>query len=240
MVAEAGTERRPGLIEQIAEDMRERIVSGAWPVGSRVPTEPELAALVGAGRNTVREAVQALVHAGLLERRQGSGTYVLATSELPSAIERQFACASQREVLEVRQALEIVSASLAAQRRTQPQVEHLRHLLAQRTTAVDQGDLDSMVSADLALHRYIAEMTGNAVLAELYSTVLSAVVDNIRFNFLHVNQEGNSHEDLVEAIAQGDPAAAARQIEHYLGQMSQSLRGQKPAEQNGLTPNATC
>ncbi|MDR2347234.1 MAG: FCD domain-containing protein [Bifidobacteriaceae bacterium] len=223
MAGGAGADRRPKLIEQVAEDMRERIVSGAWPVGTRLPTEPALAALVGAGRNTVREAAQSLVHAGLLERRQGSGTYVLATSELPSAMERQFACASQREILEVRQALEIVAASLAARRRTDAQVKQLRALLGARTRAVGREDLDAMVAADVELHRYISELAGNRILAELYSTVLGAVVDNIRYNFGHLGQEGNSHEDLVEAIARGDAAGAAREIERYLGQMADSM-----------------
>jgi DNA-binding FadR family transcriptional regulator len=159
-----------------------------------------------------------------LERRQGSGTYVLATSELPSAIERQFARASQREVLEVRQALEIMSASLAARRRTEAQVERLRALLAERSAAVRSEELEAMVAADVALHRHIAEMSGNRVLAELYGTVLGAVMDNIRFNFQHLVQEGSSHEDLVEAIARGDASAAALEIDRYLGAMADSLR----------------
>jgi DNA-binding FadR family transcriptional regulator len=221
----AVAERRPGLIEQVAEDMREQIVSGAWPVGARVPTEAELAAMVGAGRNTVREAVQSLVHAGLLERRQGSGTYVLATSELPSAMERQLACSSQRDVIEVRQALERVTASLAARRRTEAQVERLRALLGERTAAVERADLERMVATDVALHRYIAEIAGNFLLAEIYGTVLGAVMDNIRFNFQHLVQEGTSHEDLVEAIARGDAGAASLEIDHYLGRMAEAIRG---------------
>ncbi|MDR2379398.1 MAG: GntR family transcriptional regulator, partial [Bifidobacteriaceae bacterium] len=113
MAGQTAPERRPGRIEQVAEDMREQIVSGAWPIGSRIPTEPQLARAAAAGRNTIREAVQSLAHAGLLERRQGSGTYVVATSELPTALGRQCARASRRDVLEVRQALEIVAAAAA-------------------------------------------------------------------------------------------------------------------------------
>jgi DNA-binding FadR family transcriptional regulator len=224
VIGETVAERPAGLIEQVAEAMRERIVSGDWPVGSRVPTEPELAALAGAGRNTVREAVQSLVHAGLLERRQGSGTYVLATSELPSAMGRQFACASQREVLEVRQALEIVAAQLAARRRTEAQADRLRGLLDKRTAAVAGGDLEEMVRADVALHSEIAELAGNRVLAELYGTVLGAVVDNIRYNFQHQAQDDAAHAELVDAIARGDANAAALEIDRYLGQVADSMR----------------
>src|SRR4051794_34097626 len=71
--------RRSGLIDQVIEQLRGQIESGRWAVGNRIPTEAELAASTGTSRNTVREAVQSLVHAGLLERRQGSGTYVLAS-----------------------------------------------------------------------------------------------------------------------------------------------------------------
>lgn len=71
-----------GLINQVVATLAEEIRSGRWPVGSRIPTEPELCTLAGVGRNTVREAVQSLVHAGLLRRRQGSGTYVIADNEL--------------------------------------------------------------------------------------------------------------------------------------------------------------
>src|ERR671938_308515 len=83
--------RRAGLIEQVIEQLREQITSGQWPVGSRIPTETELSQLTATSRNTVREAVQSLVHAGVLERRQGSGTYVRASSELAGAVSRRVA-----------------------------------------------------------------------------------------------------------------------------------------------------
>ncbi len=67
-------QRRTGLIDSAVEALGSRIASGEWPVGSRIPPEPALVELLGVGRNTVREAVQSLVHGGLLERRQWSGT----------------------------------------------------------------------------------------------------------------------------------------------------------------------
>src|SRR3954454_17828805 len=93
------TARRAGLIEQVIDQLREQIGGGTWPIGAGTPTESELAALTGTSRNTVREAVQSLVHAGLLERRQGSGTYVLAASELAGAVSRRVATAHHGHVL---------------------------------------------------------------------------------------------------------------------------------------------
>lgn len=79
---------KTGLIQRVVAILRSEITTGNWPVGSRIPTEPELSKLTGVGRNTVREAVQSLVHTGLLERRQGSGTYVLANNEVVVQLSR--------------------------------------------------------------------------------------------------------------------------------------------------------
>ena len=74
----------------------------------------QLTELTGTGRNTVREAVQALVHAGMLERRQGSGTYDIAASDVGGTLGKYFADAHERDVLELRQALDVTAAALAA------------------------------------------------------------------------------------------------------------------------------
>src|SRR5213076_2464255 len=143
------TARRAGLIEQVIDQLREQIVAGTWAIGSRIPTESELAQLTGTSRNTVREAVQSLVHAGLLERRQGSGTYVLAASELAGAVSRRVASARHLDVLEVRRTLEVGAARLAAVRRTPEDIALLRSLLTARTVARQENDVDQVVSVDV-------------------------------------------------------------------------------------------
>src|SRR5689334_24969009 len=84
------------LADRVIGSLRAQIASGAWPVGARIPTEPELVEQLGVARNTVREAVRALAHNGLLDIRQGSGTYVVATSELAGVMHRRFADADPR------------------------------------------------------------------------------------------------------------------------------------------------
>jgi DNA-binding FadR family transcriptional regulator len=210
--------RRTNLIDQAVGRLRQQITSGTWPVGSRIPPEPELTELIGVGRNTVREAVQSLVHAGMLERRQGSGTYVLSDSELGTAMGRQIAGAHQRDVLEVRRSLEVECARLAAQRRTTEEVAELRELRDRRAAAHRSGDLDAMVAADLVLHRMIAAATHNPVLFALYENLLDAITENIRFNFEHLVEDDDAHHQLVEAIATGDTAAAMTEIDDYLSE----------------------
>src|SRR3954453_5066629 len=88
------------LSDQVIARLRHQITSGAWPVGSRIPTEPELVTQLGVARNTIREAIRAPAHNGLLDIRQGSGTWVVATSELAGVMQRRFAGADAGDVAE--------------------------------------------------------------------------------------------------------------------------------------------
>lgn len=208
--------RRTGLIDSTVAQLRERISTGEWPVGTRIPAEPALVELLGVGRNTVREAVQSLVHSGLVERRQGSGTYVLSASELSVTFSRQIADARQRDVVEVRRSLEVEAARLAAKRRTTSDIASITALREARAEAYAAHALDRMVSADLALHRAIARAARNPVLLSLYESLIDAISENIRFNFAQVLQDGDNHDGLVDAIVRGDVAAAVNETSDYL------------------------
>lgn len=211
------TARRTGLIDQVIEQLREQITTGQWAVGARIPTESELAQLTATSRNTVREAVQSLVHAGLLERRQGSGTYVLASSELAGAVSRRVAGARHRDVLEVRRTLEAGIARLAAARRTDEDVARMRSLLRDRAEARQAGDIDELVTIDVELHRAIAKATHNPVLTELYENLLDALQENVRRNVEAIGPEDDDdHVELVAAIEAHDPDRAAEETARFL------------------------
>jgi DNA-binding FadR family transcriptional regulator len=211
------TARRAGLIDQVIDQLRDQVQSGAWPIGGRIPTEIELAQLTGTSRNTVREAVQSLVHAGLLERRQGSGTYVLAASELSGAVSRRLVGAHRQHVLEVRRTLEVGAAQLAAQRRTDADIARLRTLIATRNQASARGDIDAAAVGDTELHRAIGQAAHNPILTDLYENFLGALAESVQSNFAATRQiDPLEHVDLVEAIAAGDVEGAASEAACYL------------------------
>lgn len=110
---------RLSLVEQVAEQMEQLIEQGQWKVGEKLPPEMELMDKFGVSRNTLREAIRALVHAGLLETKQGSGTLVRSTSVLGAALKRHVKKSTMMETLEVRFALEKQAAKMAAERRTE-------------------------------------------------------------------------------------------------------------------------
>lgn len=189
-------------------------------MGQRIPTEPELTELTGTGRNTVREAVQALVHAGMLERRQGSGTYVIATSEVGGTLGKYFADAHERDILELRQALDTTAAGLAARRRDDADIATLQRLLAERSDR-NWAEADPVaIAADVELHRAIVVASHNAVYLEFYDSLLPIIEQVIHARTAKSDDAYDTeHAELVQAIIDGDAERAVRTANCFLGSL---------------------
>ncbi|MEU1515265.1 FadR/GntR family transcriptional regulator [Streptomyces sp. NPDC005811] len=209
--------RRSALSEQVIAELRHQITSGEWPVGSRIPTEPELVEQLGVARNTVREAVRALAHNGLLAIRQGSGTYVVATSELAGVMHRRFADADPRHIAELRSNLESGAARLAAERRTEKDLKQLDALLLRREEAWESGDAEAFVAADATFHLAVVAASHNDVMTALHADLGEVLRDWLRGD---VGDELTpetymDHTRLVDAIRAGDAETAAAQAAGY-------------------------
>ncbi|RLV08127.1 GntR family transcriptional regulator [Streptomyces griseocarneus] len=209
--------RRSPLVDQVIAQLRNQITSGEWPVGSRIPTEPALVEQLGVARNTVREAVRALAHNGLLDIRQGSGTYVVATSELAGVMNRRFAQADPLHVAELRAALEMQAARLAAQRRTEHDLAQLTLLLERREEAWASGDAERFVEADATLHTAVVAAAHNEVLAEVYADLGGVLRQFLRADVgTELRPEGLAdHGRLVAAIRDGDERTAEEEAGRY-------------------------
>ena len=202
------TARRTGLVEQVIEQLRHVVSTGEWPIGQRIPNETVLVETLGVGRNTVREAVRALAHAGILEVRQGDGTYVRATSEVSGALRRL--CGTElREVLQVRRALEVEGARLAAANRTPDDIAELRTLLARSDACADGDDTEAFARADAEFHLAVVRTSGNKILTELYRGLIETVTASVA-TARQVPVEMVDHGVLLDRIADGDVDEAAR------------------------------
>jgi DNA-binding FadR family transcriptional regulator len=213
-----GTPAPRKLVTQVADALREQIGSGEWPVGGRIPTEPELVEALGVGRNTVREAVNALVHAGLLERRQGSGTYVRGTRELDGAVARRLAEGEVAEAVEVRRAFEVAAARLAAGRRTDQDLLELDQALATREEAWRAGRVEEFIEADAVLHTAIVASAHNRMMSDLYASfgvaLRASLAETIGTQL--TPDRYVDHSALVEAIRSADPDGAGRAAGAFL------------------------
>ncbi|MEU6664143.1 FadR/GntR family transcriptional regulator [Streptomyces sp. NPDC046821] len=220
--------RRSALSEQVINELRAQISSGEWPVGSRIPTEPELVEQLGVARNTVREAVRALAHNGLLDIRQGSGTYVVATSELAGVMQRRFADADPRHIAELRSTLESSAASLAAQRRTERDLKQLDALMVRREEAWESGDAEAFVTADSTFHLAVVAASHNDVMTAMYADLGEVLREALRDDVgERLSPENHmDHTVLLDAIRSGDAEVAAAEAAQY-----PFLCGPKPAGQ---------
>ncbi|NIH83481.1 FCD domain-containing protein [Amycolatopsis granulosa] len=203
--------RRGPVVPQVASLLRQRLRRGDWRPGERLPNEVRLAAEFGVGRSSVREAVRLLVQDGLLDVRHGSGTFV-ATGEPPATrdVRQLVRRARLLEVYEVRRALEVEAARLAAQRVRPEDVARLREGLRKRQ---DERDSDPavFVDADLAFHRAVVELSGNALLLSLFTAaepVLREILTDLVRHETHLPDSSPAHADLLDALERQDPDAA--------------------------------
>lgn len=220
--------RRGSLVDEVIEQLREQITAGAWPVGQRIPPESELIERLQVGRGTLREAVKALSHAGLLEVRQGDGTYVKTRSELSGALRRQIARSTDAHVQEVRRAIEVQAAWLAAERRTAEDLAVCEAALAERDEAARRGvelgrwDLDwgrPWAEADVRFHQTVVAAAGNPMLLELHlelAEAMSSVVLRIAPGAALDPDIDLGHHRMLDAIRDRNPERAAAEAMRIL------------------------
>ena len=220
---------RTSLADSAANSIRAEISAGRWAVGSRIPVEPQLALLLGVSRGTVREAVKTLVSRGLLEVRQGSGTYVRSGFD-PSANLQKMRRASLRDQFEVRRALEVEAARLAAVRHTAKDLGNLRALLDQRGSPDASDGGASFIQRDLDFHLAIVDVSGNLALAETCRFITGYIKDTIGSSIGTSLPEPDqaAHESIVEAIASRDPDRAAEAVRAFMAPMLDALSKAEP------------
>jgi GntR family transcriptional regulator, transcriptional repressor for pyruvate dehydrogenase complex len=153
---------RRKLSTRVVEAIRADLLAGSIPPGHKLPTEMQLTAQFGVSRTVVREAIAALAADGLVESRQGAGIFVTRhlTSTLGAmASEMGRRVSSALNVLEVRLAIEVESAALAAERRSPSQEAAIQEAFFEFEMLLRRDEPTG--PADLAFHRAIAAATGN-------------------------------------------------------------------------------
>lgn len=202
--------QKRSLVDIALEQIRARIDDGSWPLGQRLPPEPELAEALGISRNTVREAVRVLTFSGVLEVRQGDGTYVRACAD-PLDTMLVLARSSVEQALEARGVIEVEASRLAAQRRTEADILTLREAL-EASALRHGGALDEYIEHDLIFHQRVVDSAHNPVLSELYryfSQVIRAGLERTIGDPSRPQPSFELHRELLDAIERGDADAAA-------------------------------
>lgn len=161
--------RKPKLAELVIDTLRKRIAAGHYGVSGKLPTEHQMTAIFGVSRTVVREAIAALAADGIVEARQGAGVFVLAARAGLRPIDSGNRISDAINVLEVRMGIEIESAGLAAQRRTNSQDAAIHEAFHQFDRLLERDEPTG--KADFHLHHAIAAATSNPFYVEVLNAL---------------------------------------------------------------------
>lgn len=225
--------------EAIARALLDRIFSGQLKPGSRMPSERELADAFGTGRGPVREALKSLGLLGLLEVRQGDGTYLReAHAEvLPRVIEWGLLVGEQRtfDLVEARQLIEVDIAPLAARRRD---AADLRAIRAQLRAMERAKTPEAFVEADVGFHLKVAAASHNTILSNLLSGIqalLKVWIGRVIEAAGDTRASYEPHVPIYEAIERQDPDRAAAAMQEHMEEAAERLRRALEAHADGRT-----
>lgn len=202
-----------------------RIGEGEWQLGQKLPGETTLAAQMGVGRSTVREAIRQLAGRGVLTTRQGSGVFVMAL-KAPEDWDAVLRRADIVAVIEARTAIETEAAALAANRRTATDLRAIRRALDGRRA--HPSGVEAHVDADTAFHRSIVIAAHNPILLELFDgftpRLRQAMVEMLRLRRDDGGQaDDDRHALLADAVTARDPARAAAESRSHLADLAKTL-----------------
>lgn len=220
--------------EWVMNDLKTQIAAGEWKQGDKLPSVVELAALFGVGRSTIREALSALKAVGMLDIRQGGGTYIRAEAPEPApppdnAAEWMSRAESLRHILEVRKVLESGCAALAAKHRSENHLQLLRETLEDMREHL--SDEQAGEQADVRFHLQIAEAAQNPVLTDLVRSLSEKLHDSMKdtralwfyAELRSAERLLTEHSGIYEAIANQDERLAAQLMESHIAKVERVL-----------------
>jgi GntR family transcriptional repressor for pyruvate dehydrogenase complex len=219
--------RPPRLADRVVVDLSERIRTRVLKAGERIPTEQELMRQYRVSRAVVREAISRLQATGLVEARQGIGTFVQPTLPGESSRADRATVLTTKDaiaVIELRIALESEAASLAAQRRTDEQLHAIQKAVDEIQRLLDSG-AEQTAKEDFDFHQAVAAAAGNQYFPWVLSSLGIAILPRTRIDLRYVtkesayeylNRSNSEHRAILTGIAQKDVHAAREAMTVHL------------------------
>ena len=227
---EAGTSlgglSKTSLREQALDQLRNAVTSGELAPGTRL-IETELSGALGISRGTLREALRQLQQEGLVEAGERGRLTVRTLSD-----------AEILDMFAVRSALEGLAAAIVAGLPDRPAlVPRLQAALDALEAA--RGSINHMVEVDLQFHRLLCELTGNTTLVRTWEALAGSIRMSIMFagtDKAITNMSVPRHQQVIDAIATGDPAVARDAVDQHMREAAQNLLSDQSSEDDASEP----
>jgi len=225
--------RAPSLSDKVAEQLTEAIVSKRVRTGERLPSERELGDKFKVSRTVVREAVRSLAAKGLVRVTSGRGVEVSGISSGNVAASMRLLVRGHEgldygKVNEVRTAVEVQVAGLAAQRARPEDLKCLHELCDAHERSLEAGDLAAASEHDFQFHRELTRASGNELLLAMLDSISDVLreVRNQSMNQPHVGEEGlEAHRRILKCVNSGKPEAAREAMAEHLAEAERVWRG---------------
>lgn len=225
--------KRTRLYEDVVAQIEHLIRTKELCPGDRLPSERELAAILGIGRASVREALRTLDSTGLIEVRSGQGAFLrnIGVDPYLASIRESLSFLldvrddTLLELWEVRRGLEEQIASLAACRRSGKDIRELRALTGEMRLLKTSSE--AFVRSGIGFHRKLAEAAGNTVLLTLWEAIAGLIEKSQRriIGIPGQSEEAlNKHEALLAAVDAADAEAARRAMREHMDAEGEHLR----------------
>ena len=208
--------------DMVFEQLKNMIIHREWRPGDKLPSENEIAQMMSVSRVSVRSALQRLASIGIVESRQGDGTFVCEYSSsrqlehlTPLLMLTQY---DYRSLAEYRMILECNSARLAAERATPEILEELERNFSKYQQCTKNGE--DNIETDVSFHILIAKATQNPFIFETFSILRDYLILGIQKyqSFAGVESGVTYHRQLIDAIRNHAPDDAYRIMEAHLSE----------------------
>lgn len=202
--------QRANLAEQIAESIRNMIVAGDLEPGERI-VESRIARDIGVGQPTVREALVALEHQGLVVRKANQGCLV-------TSLTRTEIC----QLIRIRAELETLAVELAVETATDSEISKLLEITDAMKVAANERDTQQFFVLDLSFHQTLWRLSNNSFLPRLLEQALAPLlaflfIRNLRRNLdIDLSDSAQAHVEMAEAMLTRNKSEARRVAQEKL------------------------
>src|SRR5215213_5123451 len=217
------SEKNGTTAEEVVTRLRDMIQNGELASGDRLPPERDLAKLLGVSRPTLRAGIRSLTAVGILQSRQGAGTFVAVAEDSPTLDTGALKLLSalhgftSDEMFEARLALEMSIAALAAERATSEQMAQLAEDIAGMYASVEKPE--QYLVHDMQFHQTVAAASGNRILTALMNMVASILFEyrsKTVKRATDLEDSAEQHDNIYRAIREHDQEAARQAMSFHL------------------------
>lgn len=207
---------KQNISDQVVEYIKKNISDQVWKVNEKIPSESELIKLVNVSRSSIRAAIRELIGLGILESKQGKGTF-LKSNNLNNNMHviSQEDCQDVSKVLEFRLIMEPGSCYIAVQNSTHEIINKLQDHLNDMRNSI--GNPSNYIVADMQFHEVICQATGNPLIEKaLHNVFQQTIHSHKQLNDLFGYDGIYYHKQILDAFFKKDCKAAARIMKEHL------------------------